>query len=63
MDAKESPSPTLEDRLHDEMIDAIDEEIEMEIDDTRLAGLLANIGEKPEDSLDRHVYCCGCRRS
>ena len=50
MDAKEIPSPTLEDRLHDEMIDAIDEEIEMEIDDTRLSGLLADIGEKPENS-------------
>ncbi len=56
MDAKEVASPTLEDRLHDEMIDAVDDEIEMEIDDTRLSGLLAGIGEKPEDTLDRHVY-------
>jgi polyphosphate kinase len=56
MDTKEGASPTLEDRLHDEMIDAIDDEIELEIDDTRLSGLLADAGEKPDNTLDRHVY-------
>ena len=56
MDTKEGASPTLEDRLHDEMIDAIDDEIELEIDDTRLSGLLADAGEKPDNTLERHVY-------
>ena len=51
-------------RLHDEMDDAIDEEIELEIDDDRLATLLDH-GDgngavarpaQPHDSLDRHVY-------
>ena len=56
MDAKQGAGPSLEDRLHDEMIDAVDEEIELEIDDHRLSGLLADGVAKPEDSLDRHAY-------
>jgi polyphosphate kinase len=56
MDAKQAAAPSLEDRLHDEMIDAVDEEIELEIDDHRLSGLLADGVAKPEDSLARHAY-------
>jgi polyphosphate kinase len=47
---------SLEERLHDEMIDAVDEEIELEIDDHRLSGLLADGVARPEDGLDRHAY-------
>src|ERR1700692_3218 len=56
MDTKPTPAASLEDRLHDEMIDAVDEELELEIDDTRLEGLLADAGQKPQDRLDRHTY-------
>src|ERR1700743_2910288 len=56
MDAKQAAGPSLEDRLHDEMIDAVDEEIELEIDDHRLSGLLADGMARPEDGLDRHAY-------
>ena len=36
------------DRMHDEMLDSFDEELEMEIDDDRLAKLLAEMSEHPE---------------
>jgi polyphosphate kinase len=48
------PSP---ERIHDEMIETVDEELEMEIDDDRLAGLLEHVpAQHPQDSLDRHTY-------
>jgi polyphosphate kinase len=57
MDGKQRGSNPLEGRLHDEMIDTIDEELELEIDDSRLADLLRDIVAKPsQDSLDRHTY-------
>jgi polyphosphate kinase len=44
-------------RLHDEMAETIDEEMEMEIDDERLASLLANHIDRPlHDTIDRHFY-------
>ncbi|MGA8613482.1 MAG: polyphosphate kinase 2 [Xanthobacteraceae bacterium] len=44
-------------RIHDEMIDTVDEELEMEIDDDRLAGLLEEVADYPkQDTLDRRVY-------
>ena len=44
-------------RIHDEMIDTVDEELEMEIDDDRLAGLLEQVADYPkQDTLDRRVY-------
>jgi polyphosphate kinase len=44
-------------RLHDEMAEAIDEEMEMEIDDERLASLLADHIDRPlHDTIDRHFY-------
>jgi polyphosphate kinase len=50
------PRP-LDERLHDELIDAIDEELELEIDDSRLAGLLEHAEHQPaQPMLDRHTY-------
>ena len=58
MGAKQPSDPRpLEERLHDELIDAVDEELELEIDDSRLAGLLEHTGYKPaHETLDRHTY-------
>src|SRR5262249_5140286 len=45
------------DRINSEMLDTIDEELEMEIDDDRLAKLLTEIAEHPKpETLDRRVY-------
>jgi polyphosphate kinase len=45
------------DRLNDEMAETIDEEMEMEIDDERLASLLADHIDRPShDTIDRHFY-------
>jgi polyphosphate kinase len=56
--AKTSDPRPLDERLYDEMIDAVDEELELEIDDSRLAGLLEEHTEyKPSHAtLDRHTY-------
>jgi len=44
-------------RVHGELVDSLDEELELEIDDDRLAGLMAEIGERPEaESLSRRFY-------
>src|SRR5215467_3649515 len=48
---------TRSDRINGEMLDTIDEELEMEIDDDRLAKLLTEIAEHPQpETLDRRVY-------
>src|SRR5262247_4549659 len=45
------------DRINGEMLDTIDEELEMEIDDDRLAKLLTELAEHPHpETLDRRVY-------
>ena len=45
------------DRINGEMLDTIDEELEMEIDDDRLAKLLTEMAERPQpETLDRRVY-------
>jgi polyphosphate kinase 2 len=45
------------DRVHREMLDSFDEELELEIDDDRLAKALADISEHPErETIDRHLY-------
>jgi polyphosphate kinase len=45
------------DRMHDEMLDSFDEELELEIDDDRLERLLAEMSEHPERAtIDRRVY-------
>jgi polyphosphate kinase 2 len=60
MDAKSANPPDprpFDERLHDEMIDAVDEELELEIDDSRLTGLLEDTEYKPSHStFDRHAY-------
>jgi polyphosphate kinase 2 len=45
------------DRVHDEMLDSFDEELELEIDDNRLEHLLAEMSEHPErTTIDRRIY-------
>ena len=45
------------DRINSEMLDSFDEELELEIDDDRLARLLDEASEHPEPgTLDRRVY-------
>jgi polyphosphate kinase 2 len=56
MDAKPKHAAELEERLHDEMIETVDEELELEIDDSRLDGLLAGGAGGPENTLDRLTY-------
>src|SRR5215510_3859518 len=44
-------------RVEAEIVDSFDEELEMEIDDERLAKLLDGLTEHPEpETLDRHFY-------
>ena len=44
-------------RLNDEMVETIEEEMEMEIDDVRLASLLTHDTDRPQqDTIDRHFY-------
>src|SRR5499425_2646449 len=44
-------------RIESEIADSFDEELEMEIDDERLARLLDGLAERPEaGTLDRHLY-------
>jgi polyphosphate kinase len=53
----EKTGQSLEDRLHDELLDSVDEELEMEIDDDRLARLLDDITDVPRvEGLDRSFY-------
>src|ERR1700730_19096242 len=48
---------TRHDGMHEEMLDSFDEELELEIDDDRLAKLLAEMSEHPERAtIDRRVY-------
>jgi polyphosphate kinase 2 len=57
MDAKQPQNLPPQERLHAEMADVLDEELELEIDDTRLAELLKDVANiEVEDTLDRHTY-------
>ncbi len=57
MDVKQTDARAIEERLHDEMEDAVDEELELEVDDDRLSDLLKQApAAKPQDDLDRHTY-------
>jgi polyphosphate kinase len=48
---------TLQERIHREMMDNLDEELELELDDSRLGRLRTEIGEPAlEEPLDRHFY-------
>jgi polyphosphate kinase 2 len=50
-------TPARHERIHDELIDTVDEELEMEIDDDRLADLLEHVTAHPRpDVLDRAIY-------
>ncbi len=54
---KPSDGNALQRRIHGEMVDSFDEELELEIDDERLTRLLDDISEHPEVStIDRRVY-------
>ncbi len=56
-DATMNDAKTFHDRIHGEMVDSFDEELELEIDDDRLARLLADMAEHPDRAgLDRRVY-------
>ena len=47
----------IHDRIHHEMLDSFDEELELEIDDERLDKVPAEISEHPDrESLDRRLY-------
>jgi polyphosphate kinase 2 len=47
----------LQERIHREMMDNLDEELELELDDSRLGRLRTEIGEPAlEEPLDRHFY-------
>ena len=47
----------LQDRIHREMMDNVDEELEMELDDRRLGRLRTEIGEPAVgEPLDRQLY-------
>jgi polyphosphate kinase len=55
---KETKKPSdLDRRVDAEIADSFDEELEMEIDDERLAKVLQGLSEHPEaETLNRHVY-------
>jgi hypothetical protein len=49
-------------RINDEMLETIDEELELEIDDDRLAKLLGEVAEhRQEDALERGGAHESCR--
>ena len=57
MSGKTPNSNPVPERLHDQMFEAIDEELELEFDDHRLESALPDLLERPrKDSLDRHTY-------
>jgi polyphosphate kinase len=48
---------TYKDRINEEIADSFDEELEMELDDDRLARLLDGMSDHQQpDSVDRHLY-------
>jgi len=50
-----STDPSLRDRIHDELVDSVDEELELEIDDHRLSALLEEGGDALH-GMDRKSY-------
>ncbi|MBL8650623.1 MAG: polyphosphate kinase 2 [Sphingopyxis sp.] len=45
------------DRIKDEIADSFDEELEMEVDESRLEALLADLSDHPDrEALDRRIY-------
>jgi hypothetical protein len=47
MSDRENDSSLLHHRIHGELVDSLDEELELEIDDERLASLLADLEHHP----------------
>jgi polyphosphate kinase 2 (PPK2 family) len=57
MNAKKPDQRPVQERMHDELIETVDEELEMEIDDDRLSDLLDHTPERrPHDTMDRQSY-------
>ena len=57
MRGKRAPKGNVEQRIKAEAIDSFDEELEMELDDSRLDSLLSDAGEPASDGqIDRKVY-------
>lgn len=53
----EANQRSFQDRVQDELMDSLDEELELEIDDDRLALLLDRGPDSPEhETFDRHLY-------
>src|SRR5215468_1590062 len=53
----EKRNPSFLDRVHDELVDSDDEELELEIDDDRLASLLDHVTDSPQqETIDRSLY-------
>ncbi len=56
-EADRSAADALRDRLHEEMLDGFDEELEQEIDDARLEALVGESpGSVPGGAIDRKLY-------
>src|SRR5262249_37393852 len=56
MSDRKNPA-SIDDRVHDEIVDSLDEERELEIDDERLAALIDQATATSEhDHVDRSVY-------
>jgi len=54
---KPSKSSALLKRVHGEIVDDLDEEMELEIDDERIAGMVTDVAHHPEvETLDRKFY-------
>jgi polyphosphate kinase len=58
MNAQKLNSRPTQERIHDEMIETVDEELEMEIDDDRLTDLLEQHApdQLPQETIDRYTY-------
>ena len=55
--SKEKPHSAVSERIHGEMLDSFDEELELEIDDDRLTELLGEVSEPPtQAAIDRKLY-------
>ena len=57
MNAKTTDVHPLAERLNDEMLEALDEELELELDDDRLDAAVEHItGRQPKETIDRDTY-------
>ena len=69
MDSKPTDPHSLREHLKDEMLDAVDEELELELDDPRLADVLGSRrparGRPTKRSTATCISgsCCGCSAS